>query len=418
MNLETIENNESSVRGYSRAFPAVFAKASGSIIYDESGREYIDFFSGAGGLNYGHNHPVLKQAMIDYIQNDGIIHGLDMATVAKINFINTFKEHILEPRKLDYRLQFTGPTGTNAVEAALKLARLVTKKTNVIAFTHGFHGVSLGSLAATSNSWFRNAAGTELNNVTFLPYDGYIKDFDSIQYLEKILDDPSSGLDEPAAIILEVIQGEGGVNLASVDWLQRLRKLTLDRGIILIIDDIQAGCGRSGDFFSFEESGIVPDLITLSKSLSASGLPMSLLLIKPEFDIWKPGQHNGTFRGNNLAFVSAAKAIKEFWSNDKLALEIKLKEKMIKERLDTIAKTYSEKKLSVRGRGLFYGLVFEQGEDAQKVARHAFSEGLIIELCGSHDEVLKLFPALNIDNETLARGLDIIEDSVKAIISE
>jgi len=298
------------------------------------------------------------------------------------------------------------------------LARLVTKKTNVIAFTHGFHGVSLGSLAATSNSWFRNAAGTELNNVTFLPYDGYIKDFDSIQYLEKILDDPSSGLDEPAAIILEVIQGEGGVNLASVDWLQRLRKLTLDRGIILIIDDIQAGCGRSGDFFSFEESGIVTDLITLSKSLSASGLPMSLLLIKPEFDIWKPGQHNGTFRGNNLAFVSAAKAIKEFWSNDKLALEIKLKEKMIKERLDTIAKTYSEKKLSVRGRGLFYGLVFEQGEDAQKVARHAFSEGLIIELCGSHDEVLKLFPALNIDNETLARGLDIIEDSVKAIISE
>lgn len=415
MSLKVIEDNESSVRGYSRAFPAVFAKSIGSIIYDKTGREYIDFFSGAGGLNYGHNHPIIKQAMIDYIQGDGIIHGLDMATVAKTNFISVFKEYILNPRKLDYRLQFTGPTGTNSVEAALKLARLVTKRSNVVAFTHGFHGVSVGSLATTANSWFRNASGIELNNVTFVPYDGYIDGFDSINYLTKMLNDPSSGFDMPAAVILEAIQGEGGVNVASPDWLQRLRKLTSDLGIILIVDDIQAGCGRSGDFFSFEKSGIVPDFVTLSKSLSASGLPMSLLLIKPEYDIWKPGQHNGTFRGNNLAFISAERAIREFWTNNKLSSSMKLKEKIISDRLNAIAKTYLKNNLSVRGRGMFYGLVFDKAEDAQKVARHAFEEGLIIELCGSYDEVLKLLPALNIDNKLLIRGLDIIEDSIKTL---
>ncbi len=414
MSLTVIEQNESSVRGYSRAFPAVFDKASQSIIYSGSNK-YIDFFSGAGGLNYGHNNPAIKQAMIDYLQNDGLIHGLDMATEAKVEFIKAFKEYILQPRKLDYKLQFTGPTGANAVEAALKLARLVTKRTQVVAFSHAFHGVSLGALSTTSSSWFRNAAGVELSNVTFIPYEGYIEGLDSIDYLEKLLSDPSSGLDTPAAVIVETIQGEGGVNVASPEWLQRLRKLTSQHGILLIIDDIQAGCGRSGDFFSFEESGIVPDLVTLSKSLSASGLPMSLLLIKPEYDIWKPGQHNGTFRGNNLAFVSATAAIKEFWTNGDLSDEVKRKGKLIGDQLDSIAKAHEELKLSVRGRGMFYGLVFNNPTQAKQVSQTAFSKGLIIELSGSRDEVLKLLPALTIDDQTLQTGIDIIRQSVLSI---
>jgi diaminobutyrate-2-oxoglutarate transaminase len=393
----------------------VFTHSTGSLIFDKNDNEYIDFFSGAGGLNYGHNSPTIKQSMVDYINKDGIIHGLDMATEAKIDFISTFQKHILKPRNLDYKIQFTSPAGASAVEAALKLARLVKKKPNIIAFTHSFHGVSLGALAVTSNSWFRSAAGTELSNVTYIPYDGYIDNFDSLDLFEKMLDDPSGGIDQSAAVIVETIQGEGGVNIASIGWLRKLRKITLDRKILLIIDDIQAGCGRSGDFFSFEQSGINPDLVVLSKSISASGLPMSLLLIKPEYDIWKPGQHSGTFRGNNLAFVSAAKAITEFWTNDKLSLEVRRKEKIIDEQLNKIAKMYPEKIAAVRGRGMFYGLAFKEYEDAKKVANISFSNHLIIETCGSQDEVLKLMPALTIDDDLLINGLDILANSIAGL---
>ncbi len=415
MDFEIIEDNESVVRSYSRSFPVVFTHSTGSLIFDKNDNEYIDFFSGAGGLNYGHNSPTIKQSMVDYINKDGIIHGLDMATEAKIDFISTFQKHILKPRNLDYKIQFTSPAGASAVEAALKLARLVKKKPNIIAFTHSFHGVSLGALAVTSNSWFRSAAGTELSNVTYIPYDGYIDNFDSLDLFEKMLDDPSGGIDQSAAVIVETIQGEGGVNIASIGWLRKLRKITLDRKILLIIDDIQAGCGRSGDFFSFEQSGINPDLVVLSKSISASGLPMSLLLIKPEYDIWKPGQHSGTFRGNNLAFVSAAKAITEFWTNDKLSLEVRRKEKIIDEQLNKIAKMYPEKIAAVRGRGMFYGLAFKEYEDAKKVANISFSNHLIIETCGSQDEVLKLMPALTIDDDLLINGLDILANSIAGL---
>lgn len=417
MNFETIEKNESSVRGYSRSFPVIFSKANKSILFDTDGKRYIDFLSGAGSLNYGHNHPVMKKVMLDYLRNDGVIHGLDMATEAKIAFIETFKKYILQPRSLNYRFQFTGPTGANAVEAALKLARLVTKRSQIVSFSHAFHGVSLGALATTSNSWFRKVAGVDLNNVTFLPYEGYVENFNSLAYFEKLLDDPGSGLDKPAAVIVEAIQGEGGVNVASAKWLKDLRRITAERRILLIVDDIQAGCGRSGDYFSFEEAEIVPDIVTLSKSLSASGLPMSLLLFKPEYDIWKPGQHNGTFRGNNLAFVSANAAIKEFWIDETFSKDIKRRGKIVQDRLELIAKSYSSLGLTVRGRGMFYGLVFNNNHNqAKQVAELAFSKGLIIELSGSQNEVLKLLPALTIEDSTLVRGLDIIEESIKMLV--
>jgi diaminobutyrate-2-oxoglutarate transaminase len=409
-------SNESAVRSYSRTFPDTFTKASGSLIYGQNDREYIDFFSGAGALNYGHNHPALKKSMITYLEEDGILHGLDMATEAKDTFIYTFTETILRPRSLDYRIQFTGPTGTNAVEAALKLSKLISKRSNVIAFTHAFHGVSLGSLATTSNSWFRNASGVELHNVTFMPYDNYIEGFDSIGYLRKLLTDSGSGIDTPAAVIVETIQGEGGVNVASKEWLQSLRRLTKEFGILLIVDEIQAGCGRSGDFFSFEDSGIVPDMITLSKSISGSGLPMSILLIKPEYDIWKPGQHNGTFRGNNLAFISATAAIMEFWTNNSFSIETIRKGKIIEKSLRKMVLAYPELQLSVRGRGMFYGIEFcKNPEHAKRVSQYAFARGLIIELAGPKDEVLKLLPALTIDDSLLLNGLEVIKQALSTL---
>ena len=250
--LRTFQRLESEVRGYSRSFPTIFTQAKGARLWDEQGREYIDFLSGAGTLNYGHNNPVLKKALIAYMEQDGLVHGLDMASKAKEEFLRTFDELILQPRGLQYKIQFPGPTGTNAVEAALKLARKVTKRTNVVSFTNGFHGVTLGAVAATANAHFRNAAGISLSHTTFMPYDGYMGDeTDTLEYFRRVLKDKSSGVDLPAAVIVETVQGEGGVNVASPEWLRKLQGLCREYGIALIVDDIQAGCGRTGTFLSF-----------------------------------------------------------------------------------------------------------------------------------------------------------------------
>ncbi len=333
--MRTFDRLESEVRGYIRSFPTVFTKAQNAVLTDEGGNRYIDFLAGAGSLNYGHNNPMLKQAIIDYLNVDGVIHGLDMATSAKETFLRTFEERILKPRKLQYKMQFTGPTGTNAVEAAIKLARNITGRQNVISFTNGFHGVTLGALSLTGNSKFREAAGVPLSNVHHAPYSGYFgMEIDTIAMLDKLIADPSSGVDHPAAVIVECVQGEGGLNVAGLNWLKKLEQLCRRHEILLIVDDIQAGCGRTGTFFSFEPAGLQPDIITLSKSLSAFGLPLSVVLLKPEHDIWKPGQHNGTFRGNNMAFVTASAALDHYWSDGKFQAAIDKKAQIITHYLD------------------------------------------------------------------------------------
>ncbi|SAI72140.1 diaminobutyrate--pyruvate aminotransferase [Bordetella ansorpii] len=420
MDLKIFERMESEVRGYIRSFPVVFSQARGSLLIDEEGTEYIDFFSGAGTLNYGHNNPVFKEKLVEYLQSDGVVHGLDMATSAKKRFLETVDRVLLKPRNWQYTLQFTGPTGTNAVEAALKIARQVKGRSNIISFTHGFHGVSGGSLAATANMKFRDAAGYALGNTTFMPYDGYFgPDVDTIAYLERMLDDPSSGLDKPAGVIVETVQGEGGVNVATLRWLKELEKLCRRHDMLLIVDDIQVGCGRTGSFFSFESAGIRPDIITLSKSLSGFGLPMSLVLMKPELDVWKPGAHSGTFRGNNLAFVTATQALETYWASDAFATDVQRKERLVRDWLENLAHSYPNAGLSVRGRGLIQGLVTGNQPDlANRIARKAFERGLVIETAGAHDEVLKVLPALTIEDELLTRGLDIIEASVADALAE
>lgn len=420
MDLEIFDRMESEVRGYVRSFPVVFNQAKGSVLTDESGKEYIDFFSGAGTLNYGHNNPILKKKLIEYLNTDGVVHGLDMATSAKRYFMETFERVLLTPRKMKYILQFTGPTGTNAVEAALKLARQVKGRSNVVSFTHGFHGVSGGSLAVTANEKFRNAAGVSLHNTAFMPFDGYIgPDVDTIAYFERMLEDPSSGLDLPAAVIVETVQGEGGVNVASWRWIRELEKLCRKFDMLLIVDDIQVGCGRTGTFFSFEAAGIKPDIITLSKSLSGFGLPMSLVLIKPELDVWKPGQHSGTFRGNNLAFVTAAQALDSYWSDDRFEKETRRKERIVRDWLENLVHSFPEAGFSVRGRGLIQGLVSEdKPELANKIAKQAFEYGLVIETSGAQDEVLKVLPALTIEDAQLTHGLELIERSVAEVLKQ
>ncbi len=419
MDLSIFDRMESEVRGYVRSFPVIFSKARGSELFDEDGRRYLDFFSGAGTLNYGHNNPILRERMMAYLESDGVTHGLDMATSAKKYFMQTLGRLVLEPRGLDYVLQFTGPTGTNAVEAALKLARQVKGRQNVISFTHGFHGVSGGSLAATANRKFRKAAGVALGNISFMPYDGYFgPDVNTMAYLERMLDDPSSGLDHPAAVIVETVQGEGGVNVASQRWLRELERLCRRHDMLLIVDDIQVGCGRTGSFFSFEAAGISPDIVTLSKSLSGFGLPMSLVLLRRELDVWEPGAHSGTFRGNNLAFVTAAQALETYWADGALSEEVAAKERLVRDWLENLAHSCRDAGLGVRGRGLIQGLVAPVGDGlAGRIARRAFEQGVVIETSGAHDEVLKVLPALTISREQLQQGLEIVERSVGEVLA-
>ncbi|RWF86839.1 diaminobutyrate--2-oxoglutarate transaminase [Mesorhizobium sp.] len=415
--LAIFDRLESEVRSYVRSFPVLFDRGVNTTLTAADGQEYLDFFGGAGALNYGHNNPAFKQALLDYIERDGIVHSLDLATTAKKGFIETFERCILKPRGLNYKLQFTGPTGANAVEAALKLARQVTRRSNIVSFTGSYHGVSAGSLAATAHKEMRAAAGFPLAHVTSLPYEGYLGDsVDTIEYFEKLLNDPNSGLDKPAAVILEAVQGEGGIVAASVEWLRRLRDLTSRHEILLILDDIQAGIGRTGKFFSFEAAGIVPDIVTLSKSLSAYGTPMALVLFKPELDVWTPAAHTGTFRGNNLAFVTGRAALEAYWSDSKFEDEIARKSAILAKELKSIASDYPELELSVRGRGLMYGLVSPRQHSLPAlVSREAFSRRLILETAGSFGEVLKFMPALTITEGDLRRGLTIIRESVHAV---
>jgi diaminobutyrate-2-oxoglutarate transaminase len=417
--LHTFNRLESEVRGYIRSFPTIFTKAKNAVITNEDGNEYIDFLAGAGSLNYGHNNPVLKQALMDYISSDGITHGLDMATAAKKQFLIRFDELILKPRKMKYKMQFTGPTGTNAVEAAIKLARNATGRTHVISFTNGFHGVTLGSLSLTGNKKFRDAAGVTLSDVHHAPYSGYFgPSIDTIAMLDKLIADPSSGVDLPSAIIVESVQGEGGLNVASMAWLKKLEQLCRRHDILLIVDDIQAGCGRTGTFFSFEQADIRPDMVTLSKSLSGYGLPMAVLLIKPELDVWKPGQHNGTFRGNNMAFVTATAALEHYWKDGKFQASIEKKGAVISSFLDKLVKAYPTAQMTRRGRGMMQGLAFNDADLANRITADAFKNGLIIETSGGFDEVIKLLIPLTIESETLLSGLDILEQAIADAVAE
>lgn len=417
--MKIFDEIESEVQSYARAFPRVFHKAQGEYLYDEDGNQYLDFLAGAGTLNYGHNNPVFKKALLSYIAEDGIAHGLDLHTKAKQEFLETFNEKILKPRELDYRVQFTGPTGTNAVEAALKLARNVTGRENIISFTNGFHGVSLGALATTGNSHHRGAAGVSLSGSSRMPFDGYLgDDIDTTDYIDKVLCDPSSGVDLPAAVIVETIQGEGGINVASFAWLRKLEEVCRKHDVLLIVDDIQAGCGRTGTYFSFDEIGIKPDIVTMSKSLGGYGLPFAVVLFKPELDLWKPGEHNGTFRGNNFAFVTAKAAIDHYWSDGKFANEIKRKGEYISARLTSIVTRYGEGNFTIRGRGMFQGINCVNGELAGAITKKAFKNNLILETSGAEDHVVKFLCPLIISDENLKKGIDIVEQAIKETCSK
>ncbi|QXH43926.1 aspartate aminotransferase family protein [Pseudomonas xanthosomatis] len=414
--MEVFEQLESVVRGYCRSFPTLFESASGSYLTDSKGTRYLDFFSGAGTLNYGHNDPDMVEACIDYLRRGGILHSLDMYSHTKQQFLLAFKAGILAPRNLDHKVQFTGPTGTNCIEAAIKLARKVTGRHAIACFTGGYHGMSLGALAITANPAKKQSMGVQVPGVTRLPYDGvHLADVPAqLRMLETMFCRPGYGNDLPAAFVLEAIQGEGGINCASDAWLQGVAALAKKLGALLIIDDIQAGNGRSGQFFSFESSGIVPDIICLSKSLSGLGLPFAITLLRPQHDIWEPAEHNGTFRGNNLAMLTARIAVEKFWQDDTLARAVASKGQQLREQLNEGLEGIASG-FEVRGRGLMLGIAFDDASFAKRLSASLFDARMIAETCGPSSQVLKCMPALTIGLPDLLEGGQRIINAAHAL---
>lgn len=413
--MRVFEDLESEVRSYCRVWPVVFDRAQGSWIYDEKDTAYLDFFAGAGALNYGHNHPDLKAALLDYLRRDGVSHTLDMFSVAKRDFLVGFENTILKPRGLSYRVQFPGPAGANAVEAALKLARKATGRENIVSFTNAFHGVTLGTLALAGSTSRRASAGTAVGGQIVMPFDGYLGPDDAgLRWLAATLDERGTGFSRPAAVILETVQADGGINVARREWLRAVAELCREHGVLLIVDDVQVGCGRTGAFFSFEEAGIVPDIVTLSKSISGYGLPLALTLIRPDIDVWAPGEHNGTFRGPNPAFVTATAAL-ALWADGTLAAETAAKGQVVEDSLEELRTTAAGHVVDCRGRGLIWGIEFAEPWMAAEVCARAFAVGLLVEAVGPEDQVVKIAPPLTTDLAELRKGLDILADVIGAL---
>ena len=422
--MTIFEQRESAIRAYGRVYPETFKTARGAIITDEKGNEYIDFFAGAGVLNFGHNNERMTRAMITYLEEGGILHSLDMQTTAKADFMQAFTDTILKPRDMPHKMQFMGPTGTNAVEAAMKLARRATGRTDIVAFSHGFHGMTLGALAATANQYFRGAAGVPLNHVYHEPFGCATPchgcnqgcGLDQLESLRARYKDPSSGLLPPAAFLLETIQAEGGVNIASREWIQSLASLAKEIGAVLIIDDIQVGCGRTGSYFSFDSLRNQPDIICLAKGIGGVGTPMAMNLVHPDLDKhWSPGEHTGTFRGQNLSFI-AGKVALEYFRDDTLMADVSEKSELISQYLKPLLN--ADKSLQLRGRGMIFGLDMGDGERAAAIVQECFRNGLILSACGTGGKVLKLIPPLTISREELISGLDILMNAVRNIMEE
>jgi diaminobutyrate-2-oxoglutarate transaminase len=294
----------------------------------------------------------------------------------------------------------------------------VTGRHQVVSFTNSFHGMTLGALAVSGNAAKRAAAGVPLAHTTPMPYDGYLDGaLPDSRYLERMLSDAGSGLDRPAAVVVETVQGEGGLGAARAEWLRDLAELCRAHGVLVIVDDVQMGCGRTGAFFSFEDAGIVPDVVCLSKSIGGYGLPLALTLIRRDLDVWEPGVHNGTFRGVSPAFVTGAQALRTYWSDDVLEKSTRAKGDRVAAALEDIAADHRGAGLRVRGRGLAAGLRLPEPGAASEVCAAAFRAGLLVETSGAHDDVVKLLPPLTTSDDEIDEGLRIIRTSVSSVLT-
>ena len=410
-----LERFESVVQNSVRAAPVVFDKASGSELFDERGKRYIDFHSGGGSQGFGHNNLKVCSALIDYLCNDRVIQTGDRKSVAKRNFVEIFVTKILAPRNLGHKLLFTDPASGIATEVALRIARRHKKRAGVIAFTNSSHGLTEASLSVTSSPHARGDLLDLRANTVFMPYCSYLGEHvDTVAYLRRYLEDSSSGLDLPAAVIVETTQIQGGVNVASETWLKALESLCRDFGIVLIVDETHTGFGRSGTHFSFEAAGLNPDMVLVSNAI-ASGLPISILLLKPELDHWRPGDQVGLFQGDNLAFVAASEVLSQW--NKSLVQDIAERSRVLAAELMSIPARFPNRHLRVRGKGMNWGLEFGRPAAAAVVSGWALERGLIVEPARLKDDVLLVLPPITIAEDTLREGLDLLNQAVSMFLS-
>ena len=427
---------ESSARTYPLKFSIAETKAKGCWVEDVEGNRYLDFLNGAGTLALGHNDDEVNQAMIDLIQSGAPLHALDMYTPVKDKFVETLFSILPKEFAKNAKVQFCSPSGSDAVEAALKLCKTATGRDTVIAFSGGYHGMSAGALSLTGNCKAKNKVANLMPGVQFMPYPysyrcpmglgGEAGTKACIAYFERFLNDPESGLTKPAAVILEPIQGEGGVIPAPVEFLQAVRRITKKLDIPLILDEIQSGMGRSGKIFAFEHAGIIPDVVLISKALGGTQ-PMSVMIYDKSLDIWESGAHAGTFRGNQLAMAAGIVVMKRL-SKPGFLDEVTRKGNRMMERL---MKLKDEVSIigDVRGKGLMIGIELidpkgpkdimgkpePSGEVAINVQRLCFKNGLMMEKGGRNGAVMRCLCALTVSDEEIDQAMDIFEKVIKEV---
>ena len=427
---------ESSARSYPRKFPFALRKAKGSWFEDVEGNRYLDFLCGAGTLALGHNDDEVNRAMMDLIASDAPLHTLDLTTPVKDRFVQTILDNMPGHLAQDAKIQFCSPSGTDATDAAIKLCKTATGRSTVIAFSGGYHGMGHGALALTGNLNAKNHVANLMPGVQFMPYPysyrcpfgiGGDAGVDACcAYFERMLKDPESGVTRPAAVIIEPIQGEGGVIPAPAKFLQTVRRVTLELDIPMICDEIQCGMGRSGRLFAFEHAGIVPDVILASKAIGGSQ-PMAVVIYDRKLDKWTAGAHAGTFRGNQLAMAAGTVVLQRVTRKEFLD-DVTRKGGYIKDALLRLQKEVSIIG-DVRGMGLMLGVEFvdptgdrdimghpqPSGEIAARVQHMCFENRLVMEKGGRNGSVMRCLCALNVTDEEIDTMLSIFSKVVREI---
>ncbi len=430
---------ESSARSYPRKFPFALKKAKGSWVEDVEGNRYLDFLCGAGTLALGHNDDEVSRAMMDLIASGAPLHTLDLTTPVKDRFVETIFSILPEEMQGNVKIQFCSPSGTDAVDAAIKLCKTATGRGTVIAFNGAYHGMGHGAMALTGNLGAKTPVQNLMPGVQFLPFpNSYRCPFGlggeagtdaACAYFERVLKDPESGITKPAAVIIEPIQGEGGVVPAPAKFLQTIRRVTRELGIPMIVDEIQCGIGRSGDIFAFQESGIIPDIILMSKAIGGSQ-PMSVVVYDRSLDKWNPGAHAGTFRGNQLAMAAGTVVLRRV-SDPAFLSEVRRKGGIIRKALEALKAEVSIIG-DVRGRGLMQGIEFIDPEGpkdimghpepsgiiAAEVQKRCFENHLVMEKGGRSGSVMRCLCALTVTDDEISTMLDIFSRVVKEIDSE
>lgn len=434
--LERSASYESSARSYSRKFPIAIKKAKGVVLEDVEGKTYIDFLCGAGTLALGHNDDAVNRALIEYISSDAPLHTLDLITPAKDAFAETLFSTFPEEFRKNAKIQFCAPAGTDAIDAAIKLCRIATGRRTVISFSGGYHGMGQGPLSLMGNLHAKRNINGLSNDVQFFPYPYVyrpafgVKGCEGVDiacsYFERMLKDPESGIVEPACVVIEAIQGEGGVIPAPKRFLQTVRRVTKELGIPLILDEVQAGIGRSGDFYAFEDSGIIPDCICISKAVGGSQ-PMAIMAYNKELDKWDAGTHAGTFRGTTLAMV-AGNALMQRVNTPEFLSDVKRKGKIFMDHFEALKKDCPIIG-DVRGRGMMLGIEIVDpktpedccgaksggGKIAAELQKTCFENGLIMEKGGRDGAVMRCLTALSIEDKFLNKGIDILTESIKKV---